>query len=204
MQLRFDEDSHTYWLGDRRIPGVTSITGQLDDFAGIPPAILERKSQIGKAAHAAAEIINKGGEVEPSSVHESVAGYVEGYQLFLSEHECTVVLAEQKVFSERFMFAGQLDVVFRMHNRLAGFWEAGQLWMPDLKTVAQLRPSTRVQTAGYRLALPDLGVPRSAIGRGAIQLKPNGTYHLEAHHSAADEQCFLSLLNVYNWRAANE
>lgn len=202
--LTFDEAKHEYRWNGEKVPSVTKITGLLDDFSAIPPDILARKAMIGKATHAGVEIINKGGEVDPDSVHDAVRGYLRGYQRFLYENPCRVVLTEQLVYSERFGFAGRLDVLLQMLERKVGFWDRDQLWLPDVKTVAQLRASTQVQTAGYLLALPDQGVPRSQIPRGVIQLKPDSSYHLEAHHGSADEQCFLALLNVYNWRKLNE
>jgi hypothetical protein len=202
--LTFNEELHEYRINGVVVPSVTSITGMLDSFAGIPPEVLERKTAIGKATHKAAEIINQGLTLDQESIDPAIAGYVNAYLKFLAEVPCEVLMTERQVGSERHGYAGTIDLLLRMKNRKAGFWEAGELWLPDLKTVAQLRPSTRLQTAGYRLALPDVGVPRSAIGRGVIQLKPNCQYHLEAHHDASDEGAFLSLLNVYKWRIANE
>ncbi len=203
MKLRFNEDDHTYWVGTLRVPGVSSITGQLDDFSGIPAAVLERKSQIGKAAHAAFEIIGNGGEVDPVTVHEAVRPYVEAFQLFLSENPVRVVMTEQKVFSERYFYAGMLDAVLVGLERKPGFWEKDQFLLPDYKTVAQLRPTTGPQTAGYRLALPDMGVPRTQIQRLALQFKPDATYHIKAYNDSTDEACFLGLLAAYKWRMKN-
>ena len=201
--LTFDEAKHEYWANGRKVPGVTSILSMLDDFSGIPLAILEKKSQIGKATHTACEIINNGDEVDRESLHPAVAPYVTAYLKFLAENPIQVVLAERKVSNERHWFAGTLDLVFKALERKAGLWDRDQLCLPDLKTVASLRPSTGPQTAGYRLALPDLGEPRTRIQRLALQLKPDGNYHIEKYTNPDDEACFLSCLNIYNWRMKN-
>jgi hypothetical protein len=204
MSLTFDEALHEYRWNGHLVPSVTTIISIMDSFAGIPSEILERKRAIGKAVHTAAEILNNGKQLDPDSIDPAISGYVKAYLKFLVEVPCEVVMTEQQVYSERYGFAGTIDVLLRMKTRRAGFWDAGQLWLPDLKTVAQIRPSTRLQTAGYRLALPDQNCPRSAIGRGVIQLKPDGTYYIEPYHDANDELAFVALTHVYQWRLRNE
>jgi hypothetical protein len=198
------DENHVYRVGGKVKPGVTSLTGFLDDLSGIPSKILERKSAIGKATHAAIEITNQGDEVDLESVHEAVKPYFNAYLKFRSEHEFEVVMNEQKVYCPRYDFCGTADAVLRMKRRHAAHWEAGQLVNFDWKTVAQMRPTTALQTAGYRIPCADmLNEPRANMGRAALQLKPDGTYAIKSYTKPNDEIVFLNLVNLYYWRASN-
>ncbi len=47
----FDEKNHAYYLSGKRLPSVTKIISGLNDFSGIPPHVLELKSQLGQEFH---------------------------------------------------------------------------------------------------------------------------------------------------------
>ena len=59
----FDSSSHTYYDESmQRVPGTTSLleAAGMVCYAGIPEAILNRKAQIGTAAHAASYFFDQG------------------------------------------------------------------------------------------------------------------------------------------------
>lgn len=80
-QLRFDDVAHEYWLGDRRLPNVTSVL-QAENFTPshewVDPWYLER----GAAIHRATELYDKG-VLDEGSVDPRIRGYVESYKKFL-------------------------------------------------------------------------------------------------------------------------
>ena len=199
----FDPILHKYTLNGKVLPSVTQITQPLSDYSMVPHEVLERKKIIGTAVHMACELHDAGG-VDESTIHDSCFPYFKAYLNFRAENPGEVVLNEQKVFSERWGFAGTLDRVFKMHESRTQAWFKGDLVQIDLKTVAKLMPATGPQTAGYALAMPDLGVPRTQIKRAALQLKRDGTYAIKPYTSADDEACFIGLLTVLNWRNKHE
>lgn len=95
-------------------------------------------------------------------------------------------------------FAGTIDRVMVIH---------GFNWLIDLKTAVAIYPPVGVQLAAYaelvKANRPDLA--QRDLVRGALKLKPDGTYQLERFTGTSDWSCFLSLLYVNNWRnhAAN-
>jgi hypothetical protein len=203
--FKFDEESHTYTLGNIRLPSVTEICAPLQDFSGVPEHVLERKQAIGVAVHKACELINTGLEVDSETVHEACRGYIQGFEKFRELHPFDVLMSEKQLHSERYLYAGTLDFIARMRDRNALLWSAGDIVLFDIKTVAQLSVATAVQTAGYRIvAAQELRLPISTIKRAALQLKPDGAYVVKAYNSATDEPCFLSLLNTLNWRIKND
>lgn len=198
----FDHILHKYTLNGRVLPSVTQITSPLSDYSMVPTEVLERKKIIGSAVHLACELHDSGG-VDESTIHDLCFPYFKAYLKFRADNPCDVVLNEQKVFSERWGFAGTLDRVFKMHESRTGSWFKGDLVQIDLKTVATLMLATGPQTAGYALAMPDLGVPRTQVKRAALQLKPDGTYTIKPYYSAKDEACFIALLTLHQWRIEN-
>jgi hypothetical protein len=200
--LQFDPIAHKYSLNGKVLPSVTQITGSLVDYSMVPSQILERKKQIGVATHLACEYHDKDG-VDEGSIQETIYGFFSAYKRFGEENPYEVLLNEGQFASERYGFAGTPDRVLRMLESRKNSWAAGDVINWDLKTVAQLHPATALQTAGYKLLLPDLGVPRSQIKRGAIQLKPDGSYHLELYSKASDEPTFLACLIRHNWKVEN-
>src|SRR5690606_21044160 len=56
VMLRFDAESHTYHLGDKRIPNVTSILEPLVDYAKVPKDILQAAKQRGDYVHKCCEM----------------------------------------------------------------------------------------------------------------------------------------------------
>lgn len=187
--LRFDEPSHTYWLGERRLPSVSEIIAPAVDLSGIPEAVLERKSAIGKATHLACQIIDEGDQIE-GDLDPSVAGYVDAWRRFVAENEPEFDLIEAQLYSEAKGYAGTPDRRATMR---------GQRWMLDIKTVSKVSKSTGLQTAGYCGLLPD-GL---TLKRAAVQLLPDGKYSFHQFDDPLDHAAFLSLLTFHNWRTKN-
>jgi hypothetical protein len=83
-QLRFDPDKHQYFLGDKRLPGVTSIlqkVGLSKDFTGIDPFYAER----GKAVHLAIQYALEG-RLDEASLDPVIVPYFEGFKKYRAEH----------------------------------------------------------------------------------------------------------------------
>jgi hypothetical protein len=194
-QLRFDEPSHTYWLGERRLPSVSEVIAPVQSFEGIPEAVLARKSAIGKAAHLACQFIDEGDDVDPESLDPVVAPYVEGWRRFIAENKPEFHVIEEQMFDEALGYAGTPDRVAIMH---------GSEWVLDIKTVVTISQATALQTVAYRkLVAPKAKTREPLIKRGAIQLTPDGRYKLHEFKEQSDWAIFQSLLNVKNWMLAH-
>lgn len=63
----YDEETHTYYLYNKKIPSVSEIIAPLKDFSGISPARLENAAAYGKAVHKVIELYLNGtlGEYDP-------------------------------------------------------------------------------------------------------------------------------------------
>jgi hypothetical protein len=192
-QLLFDEETHTYRLGGRVLPGVTRIIEPLRSWEGVPLDVLERKSALGTAVHMATHFHDKG-TLDESSLTDEVRGYLEGWRRFLRENAGRVKLQhrELKVCHRALGFAGTLDVEMLYD---------GDLEISDLKSGMKHRVHG-VQVAGYALARMHEQGWTNYPKRSAIYLFPDGRYERVPYTKASDYPTFLSMLNLTNWRSA--
>jgi hypothetical protein len=191
--LQFDDATHTYTLGGRKLPSVTQVCGVLDPdaFARVPPAVLARKRLIGVALHRAIQL-DAAGELDEDTLAPEVAPYFAAWRDFLLRTRAKVIQSEQQVGSSKWGYAGTLDLTALLDS---------SYWLLDVKSVAILSPVTAVQVAAYaELVNHDYPV---GLRRGALHLKPDGRFGIREYHGGADWSTFLSALQVYRWRAAN-
>lgn len=185
-----DEASHTYFFDGVRVPSVTQILKPLQDFSGIPPEVLARKSSIGTAVHAACEFDDLG-ELDPNSVHPVVAPYLAGYRKWRAEAGVEILECEAFVYHQRLRYAGQLDRIVRL---------SGRRWLVDLKTSFSFSPTWSLQTCGYAACRPDA----NELKRAALRLCSDGTYQwhpFDTPDYAADPLTWTSLVQVHHWKA---
>lgn len=188
-ELAFDESSHTYSIGGSMLPSVTQILQQLTDFSRVPPDVLAAKAALGTRVHAACEYDDEG-DLDESSVDADVEPYLQGYRRFLADTRARVVCNEQRVWHATYRYAGTLDRVMIID---------GERWLIDIKTSIATPATAGPQTAAYLAALGD----RSVTRRGALRLRPDATYRLDALTGADDWSVFLACLTIHNWRMIN-
>jgi hypothetical protein len=184
--------SHVYRVGGLVVPGVTSVLGQVDTLGGIPAAALEYARERGVAVHLATQLHDEG-DLDWSSLDETIEPYVLAWVQFLKDTEFEVTEIEKLVYSDRHRYCGTLDRKGLLY---------GEPTVLDIKCVAVLSPVTGLQTAAYAEA--DRPNQRTkAARRAAVQLKPDGTYRWQEYTEKTDFSVFLSLLQLANWRATH-
>lgn len=184
--LTFDEASHTYRHGGALVPGVTQILAPLVNLAGIPRDVLEAKRRLGQDVHYACQLLDED-DLDESSVDDNVAPYVAAYRRFKVDTGALVLLNEHQVFEPALRYAGTLDRVLVLNR---------QRWLVDLKTCISTPIAVGPQTAAYLRALraPDV------THRGALRLRPDGTYRLDPLTGADDWSTFLAALTLHRFR----
>jgi hypothetical protein len=187
--LTFDEAAHEYRLGGVRVPGVTSVLRPLADFSGIPRDVLAAKADLGRRVHAACEF-DDDGDLDEDSIEDDVRPYLEGWRAFLRDSGAKVLHNERRVLDTGLMYAGTLDNVLLID---------GAQWLVDKKTCITLPPAVGPQTAAYMRALADPAVTH----RGALRLRPDGTYRLDQLTCRDDWSVFLACLTLTRWRESN-
>lgn len=188
-----EEDTHTYFLNGKVIPGVTTMISdaKLVDLDQIPPAVLEHKRNIGNAVHYATELHDLG-VLDPASVHESIKPYFNAYLKFLAETDVQILEVENVVYHDTYQYAGKNDRVILLN---------GYRGVLDIKTTSILSAAVGVQTAAYKEALNcGRADADKVVTRFALQLRPDSTYRLEQFSDHSDFSTFLACLQVYNWK----
>tara|TARA_R110000824_G_scaffold33479_8_gene107269 strand:- start:1998 stop:2576 length:579 start_codon:yes stop_codon:yes gene_type:complete len=177
--LRFDEESHTYYLNDRKIPSVTQI---MSEILGQPFFATEWHMQRGSAVHAYAELIAKG--VTFDRPDERIAGRIEACKKFHAEVVQEVIEVEKKYASVRYQYAGTGDLLMR---------NDGVTYLADYK--GTLTKQTEIQLGAY-------GILTGARKGFGIQLNDDGTYKMsDIYELKRPGQEFLNLLSAYNTKA---
>lgn len=194
MILQFNPEKHEYALGTKIIPSVTQIikSAGLTDYSEAPENALENKRKIGQAVHRATELSDLG-TLEKNSVHELIAPYLEQWEKFKSENKIEIISCEQKLFCQKYGYAGTIDRVIVF---------GGETAILDLKITAKKEPSHGIQLAAYEYLY------RSITGRGkeykrySFYVSEDGIKPAE-HTDKNDFQVFLSALSIYNFKKNN-
>lgn len=189
--IQFDEAKHEYRLEGALLPSVTQILEPLVDFSGIPSAVLNRARERGTAVHRACELYLLG-DLDEASLDEEIAPYYYQFRRFLRESGFRAHQSEMLVWSERYRYAGTLDLAGDLRKRLV---------LIDIKTPITMPRSTGPQTAAYEAAYREReGIdPRKKIRRFGLKLRPE-KYELVPFDSERDMSVFLSMLTVHRWK----
>lgn len=106
--LTFDPEKHQYFLGKKRIPGVSEIlqkVGLSKDFTGIDPFYADR----GKATHLAIQYFLEN-RLDESSLDPVIVPYFEGFKKYYAEHPMGITQCEVRgIFGDE--FCGTIDCI---------------------------------------------------------------------------------------------
>lgn len=203
--VEFFEADHRYTFRGEPVLNVTTINREHKisaDWRQVPPELLERKRQIGKAAHAAAHYYDEGDLVD-GSVDPLVQPYLDGWIRFRAETDFEPLLLETALVHPLLRVAGTLDrfgICWKLHR-------TGRPSIVDLKTGDPDDAGAGPQTAAYEqnvravLTPQELGISvaewNAPWTRYSVQLLPNGRYKLCTYTNPRD-------LHRFNWAASLE
>lgn len=120
----FNEEDHTYFLGDKQLQGITGMIGQQlfpDKYKEVPEFVLKRAAEKGSRIHAQCQFVDMTG-LTPESVEA---------ENYLREREAAGfgVVANEYTVSDNEYFASNIDCV----------WEkGGRVSIADIKTTYKL------------------------------------------------------------------
>lgn len=187
--LQFDAATHTYRCGGKVVPSVTQVLEAegISDFSMVPADVLAVAQARGNAVHLATQYLDED-RLDWSTVDESIAGYLAGWEKFKAECSVDILEVERRVYSS-LGYAGTLDRGIRLNGVRA---------LLDIKTGNPTRAAA-IQTAAYHFAHPD----KEAIPlRAAVQLNADGTYKLHPYSadSMHDLNIFIAALTLYDYK----
>lgn len=182
------ESDHTYWIGERQVPGVTSIIGHLTGYGDIPPARMEVARQKGMAVHSMADMHAKGILDEDALPAWMQPVYVQ-YQKLLRETGMRVIASEKIVHHKVYGYAGKLD-------RYVELAHAAEFAFVDFKRSFLAGQVTGIQLAAYKTAYVEQERDQDArkAKRYGLKLNENGPYRMEPYTDESQFQDFLVCL----------
>lgn len=193
-QVDFCEEHHRYYYNGERVPSVTQLLAGLDNFAGVDPEVLEAARIRGIAVHAATQLDDEG-DLDMTTVDDIVRPYLYAWRQFRSDTGFTPYPDGQEriVYHPKYRYAGRLDVVGEM---------GGDRVLIDKKSGESVPLSAGPQTAAYMESWNETNP--AVRKRYVVQLRASGDYVLHPYKDQrGDFGCFLSHLNIYQWRQRN-
>ena len=144
--LEFYPETHTYLYDGMMLPSVTQILGvkYRNDYASVPPAVLNNAAQRGTAVHKAIENYNNSGYDDGSEAVRNFKFLQKQYGFEVLDSELPLV-----IFKDNMPIAcGRLDMTMLMD---------GETGIADIKTVSTLNK----EKIAYQLNLYRIGLLQS-------------------------------------------
>ena len=199
--LQFDEDKHEYRLDGRVVPGVTTILKPISEaeYRHVDAATLDVAAWRGRAVHKLIELDLRD-DLDVDGLSDELLPFHTAWRNFrnLSGFKC--LLSEARVYSERYGYAGTLDLFGRLDGEAA---------LIDAKRTVAVPRSVGPQTAGYEQAVreshPDAvaqcasGPGDGRINRYALHLRADGSWRLVPKTDPNDARVFLAALTLHNY-----
>lgn len=182
------ESDHTYWVGERRVPGVTSVINHLTDYGLIQADKLEVARQKGVAVHAMADLHAKG-ILDEDELPEWLQPVFVQYLKLVRETGLRVIDSEKIVYHKVYGYAGKLD-------RYVELAHAAEFAFVDFKRSFFAGQVTGIQLAAYKAAYIEQEQDRDArkAKRYGVKLNETGPYRMELYADESQFQEFLTCL----------
>lgn len=166
-----------------RLPSTTEIlaaNSMYDDMPDFDPQrmqdIFDRGVLVGKICNHLA--LGK----EPPKQFPEYDGYIDGYRLFLREHDWRMASFEDHLICTQYGFVSHPDQI--------GFFDDGKHSLIEIKTGGYVERAYRLQTAGQAVAASKIGV----LYRYCLSLPGDGTYKLIPHTDPRDKSDFITMV----------
>lgn len=175
-QLKFNQDTHTYFLNDTKIPSVSEVLRPLSnqEYEGISESILDNAKERGTEIHKAIELFLK---YKFANIREEYKGYFEAFKKwhkdFSREYEIIQIESEYRTYHKIFLYAGTIDMIVTAKHK-----ETNEIFnfVVDNKTTANLNLKyVAVQTSAYQQAIQSHKQIKIDY-RYVLHLKKDGEY----------------------------
>lgn len=187
MKLTFDSETHSYFVDDKKVPGVSDImqAGGLIDFGKIPEGILAHAAERGTNVHLACEYYDTD-SLDYDSVQHEIVPYFNAWVKFCKDFNPEFLMIEQRLYSETYDYAGTIDRVAII---------GGVPYLLDIKSGAK-RKEHAIQTAAYAELIPN----NDEIERACVYLDKEGNYKFVGYDDPNDFVVFICALSIYNFK----
>jgi len=190
-EFRFDEETHTYYLGDMVLPSVTQVL-KAEGFYNHrgDPWYMERGSII----HEVTELYDLD-DLDMESVDPQIMPYLQAYIKFRKESGFRPGSIEFPLCHPVYLYAGTID-------RLGTIGD--EYILLDIKSGSPQKADALQLAAYHDLVMNDDECKRPAIRCYNLYLRSDGTYRFpEQKNIQGHLVTFLSALHCYRWKKEN-
>jgi hypothetical protein len=206
-----DEESHIYHVGERIIPGTTTVLREyvrielygeeyfvaINSGDAIRGDFMDRARKFGNAIHKAAFYILTGAGLEISSLHPRLVPTLMQFDGWREKYKPQAEMCEVALYSKRYHYCGTID----FFGRLAGYRTGKDL--VDFKTTEH-HQAVEQQTSAYENLVRENTGYKGVIRRWVLELPKDGSEYRFIRLVKRDAfRYFLNELSNYNWRIAN-
>lgn len=186
--FRFDSETHTYWLGERRLPSPTGLIKEfgLYQYEDTPTQIWYRDR--GSAVHKACELFDKR-DLDESTLDPEIVPYLEQYKAFLKVSGAQVLRNEEPAYHPTLMYAGTIDRVYLLN---------GKPVVVDIKTGTP-EPWHGIQLVAYKLIAETLEHGATAMKCYGLYLTKE-SYRLIEYKSREHIAAWMAILTLNAWK----
>lgn len=189
--LTFDAETHTYALGGRRVPSVTTVLdSQLCDWSMVQPDVLEAARIFGQHVHEAVALELRG-ILDWAALDPALAPYIEGLRNFMRKGDFVPLASELRMGHALHRYGGTLD----LYGPVCGVSS-----IIDVKSGAVSR-TVGPQCAAYA-ELYRVNYGERVKRRHCLELNPKYPEGFKLHrlNDLRDWSIFLSALNCFRFR----
>ena len=183
-EFRFVDESHTYFLGERKLP---SITGIIKACGYSDPTYYTQESRDrGSHVHLAIKFLNKE-TLDWSTVIDRYIGYVIAYEKFVRDWNLKLTMFELPLYHPDLLFAGTPDLVGTCLDNVP--------CIVEIKTGPVMK-WTALQTAAQELLVRAWDAPSVRRRRWGVTLNVDGTYSKPKEFTEDRDDTVFRMLNT--------
>lgn len=189
--LQYDDATHTYTIGGRRLPSVTEVLGPITahEYHGVNLDVMERAALLGKAVHKLIEL-DIAGTLDDDALDDALRPYLAQWRQFRQQSGFKAMFSEQRVHSPKWGYAGTYDLIGSLNRKFA---------LIDCKRTCAVPRSAGPQTAAYVQAIRENSFDLPAdIDRYVLHLTPE-RWRLVPQKDPNDLRVFLAALTLHNY-----
>lgn len=152
----------------------------------------EKAGEAGTNVHLQIEHYIKGQPFD--TMTPQVKGMVEKFVKWAVENKVKFLESEKRLYSRKFWYAGTMDFVAEID---------GKVWIGDVKTASGIYPEYFFQTAGYQLALQEMGEYPNIEGHIIVNCKKTGEFEVQRSYGYLQNvEAFKAALIIYRAQEA--
>lgn len=197
--FRFDPVEHKYYLGDRRITGITEAMERTGLTPKIPEAAKKNfayAAERGTAIHKMCELHDLG-KADQFDMDPNLQGYLDAWKKFCWDYGFGALLTEVPMYHPVYQFGGTPDV-------------AGYSDKLKCKVIVERKAVREISdTVGFQLAGQDLLVKANHEGFEftktlVVQLMDDSKYRAKEYGPGMYKNLFLSAVSIANYQISKE